>query len=148
MWRSSNYRHRTQRGETSQARAEPRCGRYGVHLDTQTEYDPERRTLSAWFVASGKCYQFEDVPPETYAAFKAAIVNAATSRPPPQSLPIRCGYDRRRCRMTSYGPSASFRLVATLCSGRRLVRRPRQTIANGFLGSLCRRFNNFADLAC
>ncbi|WP_287067449.1 hypothetical protein [Mesorhizobium sp.] len=99
-------------------------------------------------MASGKCYQFEDVPPETFAAFKAAIVNAATSRPHPQSLPIRCGYDRRWCRMTSYGPSASFRLVATLCGGRRLVRRPRQTIANGFLSSVCGRFHNFADLAC
>ncbi|WP_077381734.1 KTSC domain-containing protein [Mesorhizobium prunaredense] len=39
----------------------------------KTEYDPERRTLSVWFVASGKCYQFEDVPPETFAAFKAAF---------------------------------------------------------------------------
>ncbi|RWO42946.1 MAG: KTSC domain-containing protein [Mesorhizobium sp.] len=39
----------------------------------KTEYDPEQRTLSVWFVASGKCYQFEDVPPETFAAFKAAF---------------------------------------------------------------------------
>ncbi|RWM93418.1 MAG: KTSC domain-containing protein [Mesorhizobium sp.] len=39
----------------------------------KTEYDPERRTLSVWFVASGKCYQFEDVPPETFAEFRAAF---------------------------------------------------------------------------
>ncbi|WP_287203496.1 Mu transposase C-terminal domain-containing protein [Mesorhizobium sp.] len=118
------------------------------------KYDPRDlarifvRRPSGNFVEAGKCYQFEDVPPETFAAFKAAIVNAATSRPPPKSLPIRCGYDRQRCRMTSYGPSASFRLVATLCGGRRLVQRPRQTIANGFLSSVCGRFHNFADLAC
>jgi hypothetical protein len=40
----------------------------------KTEYDPERRILSVWFMASGKCYQFDDVPPETFAAFKAAFV--------------------------------------------------------------------------
>ncbi|RWQ30615.1 KTSC domain-containing protein [Mesorhizobium sp.] len=40
---------------------------------SKTEYDPDRRTLSVWFVASGKCYQFEDVPPETFAEFRAAF---------------------------------------------------------------------------
>ncbi|RUU33045.1 MULTISPECIES: KTSC domain-containing protein [unclassified Mesorhizobium] len=39
----------------------------------KTEYDPERKVLSVWFVASGKCYQFEEVPPDTFAAFKAAF---------------------------------------------------------------------------
>ncbi|RUU98598.1 KTSC domain-containing protein [Mesorhizobium sp. M6A.T.Cr.TU.017.01.1.1] len=39
----------------------------------KTEYDPESRVLSVWFVASGKRYEFEDVPPETFAAFKAAF---------------------------------------------------------------------------
>ncbi|MES0030079.1 KTSC domain-containing protein [Mesorhizobium sp. M0074] len=29
------------------------------------EYDLDRRTLSVWFVASGKRYEFEGVPPET-----------------------------------------------------------------------------------
>ncbi|MER8406844.1 KTSC domain-containing protein [Mesorhizobium sp. M1307] len=29
--------------------------------------------LSVWFVASGKLYEFEDVPPETFAEFKAAF---------------------------------------------------------------------------
>ncbi|MER9657519.1 KTSC domain-containing protein, partial [Mesorhizobium sp. M0152] len=33
----------------------------------KTEYDPERKLLSVWFVASGKRYQFEEVPPETFA---------------------------------------------------------------------------------
>lgn len=27
-----------------------------------------------WFVASGKRYDFEGVPPETYAAFRSAFV--------------------------------------------------------------------------
>ncbi|RWN25291.1 MAG: KTSC domain-containing protein [Mesorhizobium sp.] len=39
----------------------------------KTEYDPERKVLSVWFVASGKRYEFEEVPPETFAAFKAAF---------------------------------------------------------------------------
>jgi hypothetical protein len=39
----------------------------------KTEYDPERKILSVWFVASGKRYEFEDVPSETFAAFKAAF---------------------------------------------------------------------------
>ncbi|RWH76873.1 MAG: KTSC domain-containing protein [Mesorhizobium sp.] len=41
----------------------------------KTEYDPEPKVLSVWFVASGKCYQFEDVPPETIAEFRAAFAN-------------------------------------------------------------------------
>ncbi|WP_084643104.1 KTSC domain-containing protein [Mesorhizobium sp. LSHC420B00] len=41
------------------------------------EYDLDRRTLSVWFVASGKRYEFEGVPPETFAAFRAAFVSAS-----------------------------------------------------------------------
>jgi hypothetical protein len=37
------------------------------------DYDPDKRILSVWFVASGRQYEFEDVPPETFAAFKAAF---------------------------------------------------------------------------
>lgn len=33
----------------------------------KTEYDPETRVLSVWFVASGTRYDYEAVPPETYA---------------------------------------------------------------------------------
>ncbi|RUX25212.1 KTSC domain-containing protein [Mesorhizobium sp. M2A.F.Ca.ET.042.01.1.1] len=40
----------------------------------KTEYDPTSRILSAWFVASGKRYDFEGVPPETYTAFRSAFV--------------------------------------------------------------------------
>ncbi|MBZ9661199.1 KTSC domain-containing protein [Mesorhizobium sp. ESP-6-4] len=40
----------------------------------KTEYDPASRVLSVWFVASGKRYDFEEVPPETYAAFRSAFV--------------------------------------------------------------------------
>ena len=39
----------------------------------RSEYDPDTRTLSVWFVASGKRYDFEDVPNEIYAAFRNAF---------------------------------------------------------------------------
>ncbi|WP_306454976.1 MULTISPECIES: KTSC domain-containing protein [unclassified Mesorhizobium] len=35
-------------------------------------YDPATRTLSVWFVPSGNRYDFNDVPPQTYAAFRKA----------------------------------------------------------------------------
>ncbi|WP_140536994.1 KTSC domain-containing protein [Mesorhizobium sp. B1-1-8] len=37
-----------------------------------TYYDPSTKTLSVWFVPSGNRYDYEEVEPETYAAFKAA----------------------------------------------------------------------------
>lgn len=40
----------------------------------KTEYDPETRILSVWFVASGKRYDYEAVPSETYEAFRGAFV--------------------------------------------------------------------------
>jgi hypothetical protein len=45
----------------------------------KTEYDPETGVLSVWFVASGKRYDYEAVPPETYAAFRNAFARAASS---------------------------------------------------------------------
>ncbi|TIU86586.1 MAG: KTSC domain-containing protein [Mesorhizobium sp.] len=36
-------------------------------------YDPSRRILSVWFVPSGDRYDYEDVEPEIYMAFKAAF---------------------------------------------------------------------------
>ena len=33
-------------------------------------YDPESRTLSVWFVPTGKRYDYESVPPQTVAAFR------------------------------------------------------------------------------
>ncbi|RUU33307.1 KTSC domain-containing protein [Mesorhizobium sp. M6A.T.Ce.TU.002.03.1.1] len=36
-------------------------------------YDPDSRILSVWFVVSDKRYEFDNVPPETFAAFKAAF---------------------------------------------------------------------------
>jgi hypothetical protein len=39
----------------------------------KTDYDAATRTLSVWFVASGKRYDYENVPPETYAAFRQAF---------------------------------------------------------------------------
>jgi hypothetical protein len=35
--------------------------------------DPETKVVSVWFVASGKRYDYEDVPPEVYAAFRNAF---------------------------------------------------------------------------
>ncbi|OHV86001.1 KTSC domain-containing protein [Mesorhizobium sp. ORS 3428] len=39
----------------------------------KAEYDPANRVLSVWFVTSGKRYEFEGVPPETFAAFRSAF---------------------------------------------------------------------------
>jgi hypothetical protein len=39
----------------------------------KTEYDPEARILSVWFVASGRRYDYEAVPQETYDAFRQAF---------------------------------------------------------------------------
>ncbi|RWQ68748.1 MAG: KTSC domain-containing protein [Mesorhizobium sp.] len=33
-------------------------------------YDPATRTLSVWFVPSGYRYDYHDVPPQTFAAFR------------------------------------------------------------------------------
>ncbi len=38
----------------------------------KTEYDPNSRVLSVWFVASGKRYDYNGVPPEVYAGFRSA----------------------------------------------------------------------------
>lgn len=79
IWRSSNYRHRTKGGKPSGS-----APNQGVN-DMPSTSIRKRNTIrngelsSVWFVASGKCYQFENVPPETFAAFKAAFVNAAIS---------------------------------------------------------------------
>ncbi|WP_245516859.1 MULTISPECIES: KTSC domain-containing protein [unclassified Mesorhizobium] len=42
-------------------------------LIRKTEYDPDRKVLFVWFVASGQRYEFEDVPPEIFAAFRSAF---------------------------------------------------------------------------
>ncbi|PAQ09600.1 KTSC domain-containing protein [Mesorhizobium temperatum] len=62
----------------------------------KTEYDPERKVLSVWFVASGKCYQFEDVPPETFAEVRAAFAKGRFFNERPQSLPLPSGWTRGR----------------------------------------------------
>ena len=38
-----------------------------------THYDADKRRLSVWFLASGKRYDYEDVPPEVYRDFRAAF---------------------------------------------------------------------------
>ncbi|MES0179666.1 KTSC domain-containing protein [Mesorhizobium sp. M0025] len=37
------------------------------------DYDPNTKVLSVWFVASGKHYEFLDVPPEQFVAFQSAF---------------------------------------------------------------------------
>lgn len=37
------------------------------------EYDPGRRVLSVWFLASGKRYDYEGVPPAIHAQFRKAF---------------------------------------------------------------------------
>ena len=39
----------------------------------KTDYNPDTQILSVWFVASGKRYDYEGVPPEIYAAFRQAF---------------------------------------------------------------------------
>ena len=39
----------------------------------KAEYDPDTEIFSVWFIASGKRYDYEGVPPETYEAFKQAF---------------------------------------------------------------------------
>jgi hypothetical protein len=43
-------------------------------LIRKSEYDPATRTLSVWFVASGKRYDYANVPPEIYTAFRQSFV--------------------------------------------------------------------------
>ena len=39
----------------------------------KSEYDPETRILSVWFVTSGRRYDYDGVPPEIYDAFGNAF---------------------------------------------------------------------------
>jgi hypothetical protein len=39
----------------------------------KTEYYPDRKVLSVWFVATGKLYDYEAVPVETYRSFRSAF---------------------------------------------------------------------------
>lgn len=39
----------------------------------EARYDPDRRILSVWFLASGRRYDYVDVPPSVYAAYTAAF---------------------------------------------------------------------------
>ena len=39
----------------------------------KSSYNPETRVLSVWLVTNGKRYDYRDVPPETYGAFRAAF---------------------------------------------------------------------------
>jgi KTSC domain len=42
-------------------------------LIRNTRYDPATRILSVWFVKSGRQYDYLEVAPETYAAFRQAF---------------------------------------------------------------------------
>jgi hypothetical protein len=39
----------------------------------KSNYDPVTRTMSVWFRTSGRRYDYEDVPPETYEAYRSAF---------------------------------------------------------------------------
>jgi KTSC domain len=39
----------------------------------RSSYDPSTRTLSVWFRQSERRYDYQDVPPETYAAYQEAF---------------------------------------------------------------------------
>jgi hypothetical protein len=66
------------------SRRNPRLGNGFIRLATgfakmpstvirNTRYDPETRTLSVWFVPSGYRYEYEDVDPATYDAFRKSF---------------------------------------------------------------------------
>ena len=42
-------------------------------LIQNTEYDAATKTLSVWFVTSGNRYDYQNVAPETYDAFRRAF---------------------------------------------------------------------------
>jgi hypothetical protein len=42
-------------------------------LIRKSHYDAETKVLSVWFVASGKRYDYDGVPPDTYSAFRQAF---------------------------------------------------------------------------
>ena len=55
---------------------------------SRSDYDPESRILSIWFVTTGRRYDYENVPAETYAAFQNAFAKGRFfQRPYSQSLP-------------------------------------------------------------
>ena len=42
-------------------------------LIDKIDYDPEARVLSVWLRTNARRYDYLDVPPETYGAFRAAF---------------------------------------------------------------------------
>ncbi|WP_352951708.1 KTSC domain-containing protein [Mesorhizobium sp. M1322] len=91
----------------------------------KTEYDPVRKVLSVWFVASGKLYEFEDVPPETFAEFRAAFARAASSTSTSAITSATVWLDRRSTeqqRTISFGRDAAH---SSWPSGRPFARQGR-----------------------
>lgn len=43
------------------------------HVIERSTYDSATRTMSVWFRTSGRRYDYEDVPPETYEAYRASF---------------------------------------------------------------------------
>ena len=58
-------------------------------------YDPSSRILSVWFVPSGDRYDYEDVGPETYTAFRKAASKGQFFN--------ACVRDRFRYRLVEHG---------------------------------------------
>nr|WP_287223777.1 KTSC domain-containing protein [Mesorhizobium sp.] len=83
----------------------------------KTEYDPERKVLSVWLLASGKCYQFEDVPPETFAEFQPPSPRAASSTATSEITSATVWLDPRS--------TEQHQRTISLLAGMRLIRRGR-----------------------
>lgn len=47
----------------------------------KSSYDPEVRVLSIWLRTNGKRYDYRDVSPETYGAFRAAFSKGPLLQP-------------------------------------------------------------------
>jgi hypothetical protein len=47
--------------------------RDAIHLDQEDRVRSGEQDASVWFVSSGKRYDFDEVPPETYVAFRSAF---------------------------------------------------------------------------
>jgi hypothetical protein len=59
----------------------------------EARYDPEKRTLSVWFLASGLRYDYEEVPPDVYAGYLSAFAKGRFF-----NSFIRDRYKYKRCR--------------------------------------------------
>ncbi|UXN75825.1 KTSC domain-containing protein (plasmid) [Devosia sp. A8/3-2] len=48
-------------------------------LIEKSDYNPDTRVLSVWLVTNGNRYDYQNVSPETYGAFRATVPKAVFS---------------------------------------------------------------------